>query len=73
MMPADQTNKAYRPNVGQDLGGVQFISMIITQPFADCKRAVEYQLIYSMFCIASKLLSVRGKRVHLAYLIARSV
>ena len=57
---ADQTNKSCRSNIGQDLGGMQSMSMVTTQPFVDCKRAVECQLTYSVFCIASKPLSARG-------------
>ena len=59
MIPVDQTNKAYRLNVGRDLGGVQSMSMVITQPFVDYKKAVECQLTYLVFCIASKPLSTR--------------
>ena len=32
MMPADQTDKACRSNVGRDLGGVHSMSMVTTQP-----------------------------------------
>ena len=60
MMPVDQTDKACRSNLGQNLGGMESMSMITTQPVADCKRAVEYQLTYLMFCIISKLSSARA-------------
>ena len=40
-MPADQTNEAYRLNVGWNLDGVKSISMVTTQPFADCKKIIE--------------------------------
>ena len=40
-MPVDKTDKACRSNVGQDLDGVQTMSMVITQPFTNCKRAVK--------------------------------
>ena len=58
MMPADQTDAACRSNVGRDLGGVQSMSMVTTQPFADCKRAVECHLTYSVFRRAKELSSV---------------
>ena len=60
MMPTDQTDKAYRSHIGRDLGGMQSMSIITTQPFADCKRVVKCQLTYSVFCIASKPSSARG-------------
>ena len=41
IMPADQTDKACRSNISQDLGGVQSMSMVTTQPFDDCERAVK--------------------------------
>ena len=60
MIPVDQTVKACRLNVGQNLGDVQFMSIVTNQPFADCKRAIECQLIYLVFRIASKPSSARG-------------
>ena len=59
MILADQTNKTYQSNIGRNLGGVQSMSIITTQLFANCKRAVEYQLIYLVFCIISKPSSTR--------------
>ena len=58
MMPANQTDVACRSNVGQDLGGVQSMSMVTTQPFADCERAVECHLTYSVFRIVKEPSSV---------------
>ena len=60
MMLVDQTNKTCRSNVGRDLGDVQSMSMVTTQPFADYERAVKCQLTYSVFHIANKSLSARG-------------
>ena len=60
MMPADQTNETCRSYVGQNLGGVQSMSMVTTQSFANCERAVECQLTYLVFCIVSKPSSARG-------------
>ena len=37
IMPVDQTNKAYKSNVGQDFGNIQSMSMVTTQSFIDCK------------------------------------
>ena len=41
MMPADETNKVSKSNVGQDPDSVQSMSMVIIQLFADCKRTIE--------------------------------
>ena len=60
MMLADHRNKACRSNVSRNLGGVQSMSMVTTQPFADCERAVECHLTYSVFRIVSKPSSARG-------------
>ena len=60
MMPVDQTDEACRSNIGRGLGGIQSISMVTTQPFANCERAVECQLTYSVFYITSKPSSARG-------------
>ena len=38
MIFADQNNEAYRTNVGRDFGGVQSISMVITQPLLIAKE-----------------------------------
>ena len=58
MMSVDQTNEACRSNVGRDLDGVQSMFMVTTQPFADCERAVECHLTYSVFRIVKEPLSV---------------
>ena len=58
MLPVDQIDAACRSNVGQNLGRVQSISMITTQPFANCERAVECHLTYSVFYIAKEPSSV---------------
>ena len=58
MMPADQTDEAGRSNVGQNFGGVQSMSIVTTQPFADCERAVECHLTYPVFRIAKEPSSV---------------
>ena len=58
MKPPDQIDEACRSNVGQDLSDVQSISMVITQLFANCKRAVECHLTYLMFYIAKELLNI---------------
>ena len=58
MMLVDQTNEACRSNVGRDLGGVQSMSMVTTQPFAGCERAVECHLTYLVFCIVKEPSSV---------------
>ena len=42
-----------------DLGGMQSMSMVIIQPFTNCKRVVKYHLTYLVFYIASKPLSIR--------------
>ena len=54
MMPADQTDEAGRSNVGRDFGDVQSMSMVTTQLFADCERAVKCHLTYSVFRIAKE-------------------
>ena len=72
MMFAYQTDEACRSNVDRDRGGVQSMSMVTNQPFADCKRAVECQLTYSVFCIASKPSSAKRRKVRLAYSVART-
>ena len=58
MMSIDQINEACRSNVGQDLDGVQSMSMVTTQPFVDCERAVECHLIYLVFRIVKEPSSV---------------
>ena len=58
IMSADQTDKACKLNIGRDLGGVQSMSMVTIQLFANCKRAVEYHLTYLMFCIVKESSSV---------------
>ena len=58
IMPINQTDAACWSNVGRNLGGVQSMSMVTTQPFADCEKAVECHLTYSVFCIAKKPSSV---------------
>ena len=60
IMSVDQTDEACKLNVGRDLGDVQSMSMVTTQPFANYERAVECQLTYLVFCIASKPSSARG-------------
>ena len=46
MKPADQTDKACRSNVGQDLGGVQSMFMVIIQlKLIANSRAVKYQKV----------------------------
>ena len=58
LMSVDQTDMACRSNVGQDFGGIQSMSMVTTQSFADCERAVECHLTYLVFCIAKESSSV---------------
>ena len=57
-MLVDQTDESCRSNVGQDLGDVQSMSMVTTQPFTNCKRVVKCHLTYLVFCIAKESSSV---------------
>ena len=59
IMLVDQINKTCRSNIGQDLDSVQSMSMVTTQPFANCKKTVEYQLTYLVFFIVSKSSNIR--------------
>ena len=59
MMLANQIDEVCRSNVGRDFGVVQSMFMVITQPFANCKRVVKCHLTYLVFCIVSKPLSVK--------------
>ena len=67
MIPVDQTNKACRSNAVRDLGGVQSISMITTQPKLIANgRAVKVSedtrvcLTYLVFCNRASHKSVKG-------------
>ena len=60
MILADQIAEVCRYNIGWNLGGMQSMPMVTTQPFANRKRAIKCQLTYLLFCIASKPLSARG-------------
>ena len=55
----DQTNKACTLNIDRDLGGIQSMSIVTIQLFADYKRAIKYYLTYLVFCITNKPLSAK--------------
>ena len=79
MKPADQIDKACRLNIGQNFGGIQFMSIVTTQPKLIAKKPLsvggqkslsdEFNIWYNKQVVKVP----EGKKVYLAYLLAHTV